>query len=334
MSANPQRIAGAEPLMRAAVLASPGRFEFTEIERPVPGPGEVRVRLQGCGVCASNLPAYEGRDWFNYPLPPGDLGHEGWGIVDACGEGVDGIEVGARVAARSFHAYAEYDLADADSVVPLPGALDGLPFPGEAFGCAMNIFRRADVREGQTVAVVGAGFLGSLVTQLATNAGARVIAISRSSFSLEQARAMGAAETIPMEDHHAIIAAVERLTAGHWCERVIEATGKQWPLDLSGELTGFGGRLVIAGFHQDGPRSVNIQVWNWRGIDVINAHERDPAVAVEGMRAAAAAAAAGDFDPRRVITHQFPLAALGEALEAARTRPDGFTKAVVLTEAQ
>ncbi|HET7307524.1 MAG TPA: alcohol dehydrogenase catalytic domain-containing protein, partial [Gammaproteobacteria bacterium] len=142
MSANPQRIAGAEPLMRAAVLASPGRFEFTEIERPVPGPGEVRVRLQGCGVCASNLPAFEGRDWFNYPLPPGDLGHEGWGVVDACGDGVDGIEIGTRVAARSFHAYAEYDLADADAVVLLPAALDGLPFPGEAFGCAMNIFRR------------------------------------------------------------------------------------------------------------------------------------------------------------------------------------------------
>ncbi|HET7308456.1 MAG TPA: zinc-binding dehydrogenase, partial [Gammaproteobacteria bacterium] len=195
-------------------------------------------------------------------------------------------------------------------------------------------FRRADIRKGQTVAVIGAGFLGSLVTRLVANAGARVIAISRSPFSLEQAGAMGAAETIPMEDHYAIIAAVERLTEGRWCERVIEATGKQWPLDLSGELTGFGGRLVIAGFHQDGPRSVNMQLWNWRGIDVINAHERDPAVAIEGMRAAAAAAATADFDPRQVITHQFPLAALAEALEAARTRPDGFTKAVVLTGAQ
>jgi threonine dehydrogenase-like Zn-dependent dehydrogenase len=318
--------------MRAAVLVAPGQFEITEAERPAPGPDEVRVRLQGCGVCASNLPAFEGRDWFEYPLPPGDLGHEGWGIVDACGENVRNVEPGARVAARSFRAYADYDVARADSVVAMPDALNAEAFPGEAFGCAMNIFRRADIRAGHTVAIVGAGFLGVSLTRLAADAGARVIAISRSSFSLEQAKVMGAAETLPMEDHYEIIAAVEKLTEGRWCERVIEATGKQWPLDLAGELTGFGGRLVIAGFHQDGPRNVNMQLWNWRGIDVINAHERDPAVAVDGMRAAVAAAAAGQLDTARLVTHRFPLAELGDALEAARSRPSGFTKAVVMME--
>ena len=63
---------------------------------------------------------------------------------------------------------------------------------------------------------------------------------------------------------------------------MIEAVGKQWPLDLAAELTREGGRLVIAGYHQDGPRQVNMQLWNWRGFDVANAHERDPQVAVRG----------------------------------------------------
>jgi hypothetical protein len=55
--------------------------------------------------------------------------------------------------------------------------------------------------------------------------------------------------------------------------------------DLAGELCAERGRLVIAGYHQDGMRQVNVQLWNWRGIDVINAHERDPQAYVDGMRA-------------------------------------------------
>jgi threonine dehydrogenase-like Zn-dependent dehydrogenase len=315
--------------MRAATLVAPSQFEIIETERPTPGPREVRVRMEGCGVCASSLPAFEGRDWFHYPLSPGELGHEGWGTVDACGADVRGIDPGERVAARSFRAYADYDVAHAEAVVPI-ATLNSAPFPGEAFGCVMNIFRRADIRRGHTVAIIGAGFLGASLTRLAANAGARVIVLSRSPFSLRQARAMGAAETLPMKDHDEIITAMEELTEGGWCERVIEATGQQWPLDLGGELTGFGGRLVIAGFHQDGPRSVNMQLWNWRGIDVINAHERDPAVAIEGMRRAVGAVAAGELEPERLVTHRFPLTRLGAALESARSRPDGFTKAVVL----
>ncbi len=318
--------------MRAAVLVEPGRFELQHVPLPEPGPHEVRIRLQGSGVCASNIPAFEGRDWFTYPLAPGDLGHEGWGVVDATGSAVHDIRPGERVAALSFRAYAEYDVAAADAVVRLPAALDGQPFPGEALGCAMNIFRRADIRAGQTVAVIGTGFLGGALVQLASHAGARVIALSRAASSLDLARACGAAATIAMEDHAHIIEAVRDLTHGAFCERVIEATGKQWPLDLAGELTATRGRLVIAGYHQDGTRSVNMQLWNWRGIDVINAHERDPAVARGGMARAVAAVLDGRLDPALLLTHAFPLPEIGAALAAVRDRPPGFTKACVLME--
>lgn len=315
--------------MRAAVLVEPGRIELRSTELPRPGPGQVRIRLQGCGVCASNLPAFEGRDWFSYPMTAGELGHEGWGIVDAVGANVIEVRPGDRVAALSFKAYAEYDLADADAVVKLPQSLRRKPFPGEALGCAMNIFRRAQIEPGQTVAVIGIGFLGGALTQLATRAGARVISISRSASSLALARLMGAAEIVPMLEHQEIIDKVGRLTDGKFCPRVIECTGKQWPLDLAAELTAFGGRLVVAGYHQDGPRQVNMQLWNWRGIDVVNAHERDRAVAVRGMREAVEAVAGGRFDPTPLFTHRYPLEELGVALETCRIRPEGFTKALL-----
>lgn len=316
--------------MRAARLVGPGRMEIEEVALPEPGAGQVRIRLEGCGVCASNLTPWAGAEWMRYPQEPGAMGHEGWGVVDALGEGVEGLRAGDRVAALSYKSYAEYDVADVGSVVPLPAALDGKPFPGEPLGCAMNIFRRSKVHEGQTVAIVGIGFLGALLTRLAKDAGARVIAISRRPFSLDVARDMGADEVIPMDDHWRIIEQVKELTGGVFCDRVIEAVGKEWPLNLSAELTRERGRLVVAGYHQDGPRQVNMQLWNWRGLDVINAHERDPQVYVDGIRAAVDAVASGRLDPSPLYTHSYPLDRLGDALDATRDRPDGFLKALIV----
>jgi threonine dehydrogenase-like Zn-dependent dehydrogenase len=315
--------------MKAAVLAGPGEIKVEEVARPEPGAGQVRVRLEGCGVCASNLTPWAGPEWMQFPTEPGALGHEGWGVIDAVGDGVEGLAVGDRVAALSYKSYAEYDIAEADAVVRLPDALKDQPFPGEPLGCAMNIFRRADIQAGQTVAIVGIGFLGAILTRLATDAGARVIAISRRPFSLDVARRFGAAEVIPMEDHHAIIEQVKALTDGKFCERVIEAVGKQWPLDLAAEITGERGKLIVAGYHQDGPRQVNMWLWNWRGIDVINAHERDPKAYADGIREAVDAVASGRLDPSSLYTHSYPLDRLGEALDATRDRPDGFLKALV-----
>ncbi len=315
--------------MRAAILTGPGRIEVERVAIPQPGPGQVRIRLEGCGVCASNLTPWAGPEWMTYPTEPGGLGHEGWGVIDAVGEGVDTVAVGERVAALSYKAYAEHDLADAKAIVTLPASLAESPFPGEPLGCAMNIFRRSEIRAGQTVAILGIGFLGAILTRLATEAGARVIAISRRPYSLDLARRMGATEVIPMVDHGEIIGRVKELTDGRFCERVIEAVGKAWPLDLAGELCAERGRLIVAGYHQDGPRQVNMWLWNWRGLDVINAHERDPKIYVEGIRDAVNAVASGRIDPAPLYTHRFALDDLGAALDATRDRPDGFLKALV-----
>ncbi|QQV79081.1 zinc-binding dehydrogenase [Sphingomonas aliaeris] len=315
--------------MRAATLVAPGTMRIDTIPVPEPAAGQVRIRLEGCGVCASNLEPWAGQDWMTYPGDPGGLGHEGWGVVDAVGSAVTGVSVGDRVAALSFRSFAEYDLADADAVVTLPVQLYDKPFPGEPLGCAMNIFRRSDIQASQTIAIVGIGFLGAILTRLASDAGARVIAISRRASSLDLARSSGAAETIAMDDHWRIIEQVKSLTGGAMCDRVIEAVGKQWPLDLASELVREGGKLIVAGYHQDGPRQVNMQMWNWKGIDVINAHERDPAVCLRGLREAIGAVAGGRLDTDPLFTHAYPLERIAEALDATRDKPGGFVKALV-----
>lgn len=317
--------------MTAAILDAPGKIRFVHAAIPEPRDNEVRVRLEGCGLCGSNLPTWEGRPWFNYPFEPGQPGHEGWGRIDAIGSNVATVSVGDRVALLSYHAFAEYDIAKESEVVRIPSALDDKPFPGEALGCAMNVFHRSDIRHGQTVAIVGIGFLGALLTSLCSRAGANVIAISRRPFALEMARRMGAAETIAMDDHTRVIEKVKTLTADQYCDRVIEAVGQQWPLDLAGELTRERGRLIIAGYHQDGLRQVNLQLWNWRGLDVINAHERDAAVYIHGMQAAIEAVSSGLLDPSPLYTHRFKLRQLAEAFRTMQERPENFMKAIVTT---
>lgn len=313
---------------RAAVLDGPSAIRVAEISVPPPLERQVRVRLEGCGVCGSNLPVWEGRPWFRYPLAPGSPGHEGWGVIDAVGPGVEAVSVGDRVAVLSQNAYAEYDLAAADAVVKLPDALAHRPFPGEALGCAMNILQRSDIAPGQPVAIVGIGFLGAALTALATSAGACVTALSRREFALEMARRCGAVACIRI-DEPAAAARQARALAPEGYARVIEAAGSQQALDLAGELAGTRARLVIAGYHQDGPRRIDLQRWNWLGLDVINAHERDPARYRRGIEAAVQAVASGALDPEPLYTHTVALGDIAHAFELLAHRPCGFLKALV-----
>jgi threonine dehydrogenase-like Zn-dependent dehydrogenase len=271
--------------MKACVVTGPRSAAVVEARVPEPGPEEVRIRVEGCGVCGSSLPLWQGREWFSYPLEPGAPGHEVWGRLDD----------GRRVAALSYHGFAEWDLAREDEVVELPPELDSMPFPGEALACALNVARRCAVEPGARVAVVGMGFLGTAVARLLGD-----------------------------------VTEVRRATEveGEF-DVVVEAAGTQEALDTASRLVAQGGRLVVAGFHQDGPRTVDMQSWNWRGIDVVNAHERDPQVVVEGMREAVRLAATGELDVASLVTDSFSLEEIDAAFDAATHRGPGFLKAAV-----
>jgi threonine dehydrogenase-like Zn-dependent dehydrogenase len=315
--------------MRAAVFNGGGDVDAVDIDIPQPAAREVRVRLEGCGVCASNLPVWEGRPWFSYPFAAGAPGHEGWGRIDALGQDVRDLRSGDRVALVSGRAYAEYDVADREAVVKIPENLTETPVPAEPLGCAMNIFRRAGIEPGQTVVIVGIGFIGALLTALCVRAGARVVAITRRRSALLMAEQFGASSMIALDDASRAIREGRRICGADGCERVIEAVGNQMALDVATELAGVRARVVIAGYHQDGPRSVNMQRWNWLGLDIVNAHERDPAVYRRGMQEAIELIANGELDPTPLYTHLFPLEDTAAAFRALAERPDGFFKALI-----
>jgi len=315
--------------MIAAVLSKPRTFTLQQSPIPDVKDDEIKIKVEGCGICASSIPVWEGREWFQYPLEPGSPGHEGWGFVEATGDKINSIQVGDRVAFLSYHAYAEYDVAKEGSYVKLPQQLANIPFPGEPLGCAINIFNRSDISAGDTVAIVGIGFLGALLCQLAKQSGAKVIAISRREYSLDFAKKYGADEVIPLTSTWEVANKVGEITGNAFCSCVIEATGKQEGIDVATEVVGEYGKIIIAGYHQDGLRNVNMQKWNWKAIDVINAHERDPAKYLTGMQRAVDAVVQGIMDPHLLYTDILPLDAISNGFELTKKRPVGFMKALV-----
>ncbi|MBD0352498.1 MAG: alcohol dehydrogenase catalytic domain-containing protein, partial [Flavisolibacter sp.] len=141
--------------MKAAILAKPKVINVEQVNIPQIKEDEVRIRVEGCGICSSSIPLWEGREWFQYPQEPGTPGHEGWGVVEETGDNIHSVKKGDRVAFLSYHAYAEYDVANENSLVKLPDALNSKAFPAEPLGCAINIFERSDIHKEDTVAIIG-----------------------------------------------------------------------------------------------------------------------------------------------------------------------------------
>jgi threonine dehydrogenase-like Zn-dependent dehydrogenase len=147
---------------------------------------------------------------------------------------------------------------------------------------------------------------------------------------LEVAEELGAAAVIGLEDAPQALRDARQRVTDRGYERVIECVGSQTALEIASGLTATRARLVIAGYHQDGERRVNLQEWNWRGLDVINAHERDPAQYRRGMQDAIELVVGGELDPWPLFTHRFCLEDTPAAFDALARRPAGFLKALVM----
>jgi len=302
--------------MRALCLDSPRQVSIVDVDAPTPGPGEVLVRVRACGVCGSDLNAWRGVPGVEFPLPAGAPGHEVWGEVAGLGEGVDALAKGQVVTGLIWNGFAELAVADATNLVAVTvGVL------GEPLACAAGVVRRASIERGQRVAVVGFGYLAALIVQLLPRDNAGWIAVTRRHDSRQLALRLGADAAydysqVPSE-------------AWDTYPVVIEAAGVQQSLDYATWLTAYGGRLVIAGYHADGSRTVNMQSWNWKGIDVVNAHERDPAVAMRNMCDGLKLADERRLELASLTSTTWPLEQVGDAFAAAEARPAGFVKAVV-----
>ncbi|MEM7344755.1 MAG: alcohol dehydrogenase catalytic domain-containing protein [Chloroflexota bacterium] len=243
-------------------------FVVFEQERPVPAPNELLVQTIGCGVCGGDVFVYRTRETLDSAGLI--LGHEASGVVVEVGAEVEGFTIGDRVTALGG-AYADYFVIEPDKLVKIPPNVDPLYALGEPIACCVHAGNRFGIQPGDRVAVVGCGFMGLICLQLAKIQGAAFItAIDPIPYRQSMSLDLGANEAYAPNDYR-----VKDPSQGEF-DVVIEATGVQNALGLCGNLVKQHGRLILIGYHQsnEGMRHVNMQLWNFKAIDVINGHVR------------------------------------------------------------
>jgi 2-desacetyl-2-hydroxyethyl bacteriochlorophyllide A dehydrogenase len=316
--------------MKIAALRAPREFELLDAPIPQIEPDEILVRVAACGVCTSELDQWEGKSsGLNYPHFPG---HEVSGVVDQVGAEVQsfrpGDRVGAWVTGRGFAEYvavkAEYCFPAGD--VPLDLAL------AEPLACAVNTVELANLSLGDDVVIIGAGFMGNLVQKLVQMQGPRhlIVADTRPD-ALERAKKMGATHVVDVRTE-SLAKVVKELTGGQGADASFEATGSHAPLTLMGEVTRMSGKVVIVGFHQGGMREIPLAYWNWMAFQIVNAHFREIATILRGMRIGMRLLTSGRLTLDGLVTHRFQLSEISQAFLAAHEKPEGFVKSTIVME--
>jgi L-iditol 2-dehydrogenase len=297
------------------VAPATSRLEVTEVRAP--GAGELLIRLIANGLCASELPT-----WLHGPAEgaPRTLGHEPVGRVVEVGGGVDTIAIGDVVTGRWTASFAELVVVAVEYAVVVPPGLSCQAGIGEPLGCVVEALRRARLDVGDRVAVIGVGFMGLCLLQLlATSAVGELVAIDVREDARRAALAYGASAACEPED-------VAQMTEAF--DAVFEVTGTQGGLDLATALTRSRGTLNIVGYHQ-GARTIDMQAWNWKALDVVNGHVRDQRQLTDSIRRGLDIAASGRIDYASLFTHRYPLSDLDQAYTDLRAKPDGFVKALI-----
>lgn len=229
----------------ARQAGGPEVLERTETERPVPGPGQLLVKVTAAGVNFIDTYQRSGAYKVSYPFTPGS---EAAGVVEQLGDGVSSFSVGDRVAtAEGTGCYAGYTLVDEDKALPVPHGVDdftaaALPLQGLTAHYLINSTFR--VEPGQTALVhAGAGGVGLLITQLLKAKGTRVITTVSTPEKEQLARDAGADHVLGYDD---FAAKVRDLTSGTGADVVYDGVGKD-TFDGSLSALRIRGTLVLFG---------------------------------------------------------------------------------------
>lgn len=269
--------------MKKMIVTGPRKTEIIEVPIPEINDEQMLVRVTLTGMCHSEL----------YPWHTGtvkEIGHESIGVVEKIGAKVKGFKVGDRVTGLGGGAYKEYIVVEPHKMAHVPDSLKDEDAISEPLACLLSAAMKLPVQTlGDTVAVVGCGYMGLGTIALFKAMGyGKIIAIDKRPEALENAKKFGATETylpdeIPVEykltfetmgkvsltrdgDNFNI------LTGG--IPTVMEFTGTEDGLRLAGDLVQGHGRLGIGGYHNDGDRSIDYKLWNFKAITTINCHER------------------------------------------------------------
>jgi threonine 3-dehydrogenase len=326
---------------------APG-LKVSTVPKPSPGPGDVLIAVRHAGVCGTDLHIADWNAWAEGRLrPPLVVGHEFAGEIVAVGGAVAELRTGQLVTAEGHivcghclqcrtgnshickhtriigvdrdGAFAEYIAMPATNVLPLDGIPTTVGAVMDPMGNAFHTVLTADI-PGSSVFVVGCGPIGCFAVGIARAAGAaKVIASDVNAKRLALAKRMGAHVTIDATRDD-VVRAVLAETGGEGADVVCEMSGVPSALHQAFAAVRLGGRVQLLGI-PDG--QVPVDFANeiiFKGITVYGVIGRKMYETWNQMRRYLSA---GLVDPRPVITHQFPLAKIDEALAAIRSGDAG-----------
>jgi 2-desacetyl-2-hydroxyethyl bacteriochlorophyllide A dehydrogenase len=323
--------------MKAALLEAPKELVIGQIAQPRLAPGEVLMKPLLAGICGTDISFFQGHRQVQYPFV---LGHEFMGRVVEVGKEVSRIRVGQRVIVEPNYpcgscrlclagrgavcaqkksmgvnvpgCFSEFASAPEEFVWPLPGSIsDSDAATIEPLAVSMHGLLQSGARPGDTVAVLGCGVVGLLLSHAATAAGVRVFAHDRIAEKLEMARGLGAV-VVPEADP-------AQLWEKENVSTVFECAGVPATVELALQAAPRGAQVVLLGLSSSPAAFVPVRLVR-DGINVrtsmIYDHPRDFAHVIERV-------AENDLHPARIVTHTFPIDRIREAVELAGTGAAG-----------
>ncbi|MDX9916516.1 MAG: alcohol dehydrogenase catalytic domain-containing protein [Gudongella sp.] len=319
--------------IKALWVTGPEKIEIRDEKLPEPGYKELQVETKAVGICTWDSYLYRGMD-APHPFPY-RLGHEGVGVVVGIGEDVKGFEIGDKVFVgtggdemMATHFNVEYDC-----VAKIPKEeTDYLKWVGEPAVCVVNILQKANINPGNSVVLVGAGYMGILTLQglLRGSPAGRVTVFDISDERLEIAREYTPNCFNSNSEEGKI--EIERIKAEGGVDIVIEFAGNQSALDMAVELTAHeAGKLVIGSWHR-GERTFNGTRWHTTGLEVLNVAPKSNKRFRDLTKGTGSLIERGVYDTRRLVTHTAEfgdMKAMKEILEKSIKKTDGYVKGVI-----
>lgn len=310
--------------MKTAIL-NPQGFELRDVETPSFSENEVLVKTTACGVCSGDVFVYQTRS--DNDIHDLVLGHEATGVIVAAGQNIQDFAEGDLVTALGG-AYADYFAISPEQLAKVPDSIDPLHALGEPIACCVHAGNRFGIQPGDRVAVAGCGFMGLICMQLAKYQGAgHICAIDPMAYRREMSLQLGADEALHPDEVQ-----VKDRWEGEF-EVVIEAAGVQSVVDICSDLVKQHGRLILIGYHQSkgGMRSVDMKLWNYKAIDVVNGHIRRETEKLEAMRQGMTLMHEGHLITEPLVT-LYNLEDVTQAFHDLTSGKEGLFKAVITTD--
>lgn len=314
--------------MKACVLGKDGGIRIEEVPVPEIQENQVLVRITACGMCHSELAEY-----LSGSPEPKILGHEPVGIIERTGSKVCSLKPGQRVTGIFFGGFAEYAAAEENNLIQVPPRMKDEEAIIEPWSCLVSGINRANIRMGDIVAVIGCGYMGLGDLLLAKLCGAsKVVAVDLRREALAQAEKLGADECWQSQK------VPKEYLVDQWdchifekgADVVFEATGTQEGIELAGKMVRPHGTLVIVGYHNHGnKRRIDLALWNWKAITVVNAHERRIEQQVDYAQRAMKLIADGRIPAGQLLTHSYTPERIKQAFEDLKERPENYIKGYV-----